>query len=138
MKKLLFLVACTICGVNLYGQSITFDNLHHLLKEKNPDYLINKPFLFVKDERPYPIPRFIKNAHALNEEVIDYNAKGATYQSRNKAYITTLIKQIKYPLILKDSNGPSVFYQYGNTHVTIMIDVYKATDKGGNITITEK
>ena len=138
MKKLLLFGACLFCTANLYAQSITFDNLHHLLKEKNPNYLLNKPFLFVTDTRPYPIPRFIKNASRPSEEVIDYDSRSATYTSRNKAYINTLIKQIKYPLILKDVNGPSIFYQYGDTHVMITIDIYKKTGQSGSITIVEK
>lgn len=138
MKKLLLIIPCLLCGANLYAQSLTFDNLHHLLKEKNPNYLTEKPFLFSKDDRPYPIPRFIKNKSTPNEEVVDYNYRGATYKSPNKAFIDALIKQIKFPLILKDNNGTSTFYQYGDTHVTIMIDVYKTAGKGGNITITEK
>lgn len=138
MKKLFLIIPCLICSVNLYAQSLTFDNLHHLLKEKDPNYLIGKPFLFSKYDRPYPIPSFIKNASTPNEEIVDYDNRGATYKSPNKAFIDALIKQIKFPLILKDSNGPSTFYQYGDTHVHIMIDVYKAAGKGGNITITEK
>jgi hypothetical protein len=138
MKKLFLFIHCLICSISLYGQSLTFDNLHHLLKEKDPNYLISKPFLFSKDARPYPVPRFIKNASTSNEELVDYDYRGAIYKSPNKTFINALIKQIKYPLILKDNNGASVFYQYGDTHVTIMIDVYKTAGKGGNITITEK
>ncbi|MEO3403215.1 hypothetical protein AAFN85_04885 [Mucilaginibacter sp. CAU 1740] len=84
------------------------------------------------------MPRLIKKELTPNEEIVDYDGKIVIYTSKNKAYIYELIKQIKYPLILKDGNGPSIFYQYGNTHVMIMIDIYKKTDRGGSISINEK
>jgi hypothetical protein len=85
MKKTIALVITLFCGINLYGQSLTFENLHHLLKEKNPNYLLSKPFLFVSAPQHYSMPRFIKKELTPNEEIVDYDGKIVIYTSKNKA-----------------------------------------------------
>jgi len=128
MKRTFLLISCFLFCLKSYSQSVSFDNLLHLLSENDVKaYITSKPFNFVKDERPYYEDRYFKNANTVNVEMIGYEKAhhSVKYTTANKAFMFTLIKQIKYPLILKsDDPNSSLYYQFGDTHMMITIDIY--------------
>jgi hypothetical protein len=129
MKKFLLLIPCFLFCLQCHGQSFTFNQLLHLLKEKEvAKYVTSPTFQFLRDERPFPIDRYIKNGNSPDEEILDYDSKKPSvgYSTRNLSFMYSLVKQIKFRQILKDDdpNG-SLYYQFGDTHMTVMINIYK-------------
>lgn len=129
MKKILSFIACFLLCLKSHGQSISFNNLLHILSEKDVEaYITSKPFSFVKNDGPFPEDRYFKNANTPNVEMIGYEKThhSVKYTTANKAFMIAVIKQIKYPLILKsDDPNSSLYYQFGDTHMMITIDIYK-------------
>ena len=127
MKKTFLIFPCLLFYLQSHGQSITFDKLYNLLKEKDVKaYVTSKQLGFIKDNEAYPIDRYIKNPNTSNEELIGYDKKPMVeYRTSNLIFMNALIKQIKFPLILKDDDRKQAYYQFGDTHLMIMINIDK-------------
>lgn len=129
MKKTLILSLFTLFYVQSYAQSVTFNTLLHILKEKDAKtYITSKPLSFTPYNGNYPLDRYVKNSNTPNVEMLEYEKKTPSvgYSTNNLTFMYALIKQIKYPLILKsDDPNSSLYYQFGDTHMMIMINIYK-------------
>lgn len=139
MKRILFFIAGALLSVSSYCQTLSFNDLEHLYKNKDAgSFLIAKGFSITGKQKDLVF--FSLNKNTNKEETVWVDPRGLIYHSYDSEYMLTLIKQVKkrYTLIIKDNGPPSIFYQFGNTDINIMVNLHNQAGKFNSLSIGKR
>ena len=83
---------------------------------------------------------YLKSDEAKNVERVVCNVKAISYTTTNMKYIQAIMKQIpkQYKLISKDPVGTDLLYQYGNSKLSITVDVTQKPGMFSSISLGKK
>lgn len=133
MKTLITIAAVLFC-FNVYSQTLSFAQIVHLHSNKDAEkFLISKSFTSLQpaDYNGKDLEYEINTRTSNEEQVYVTGRRGVAYETRNLAYIESLLKQIKakYHRISGFDEPNFKFYQFGDPNFLITVNIEKGKSR---------
>lgn|GEM_PF-6589224 len=144
MKRLFLIITFIAFYINANSQSLTFKDLLNLANQAS-----SKPFLtprkFILENEDNRVEQYIKNKGTDSCETVTFYKPGGhgarcSYWSADSAYVHTILIQIQkqYHLIFKDFGPGENYYQFGDEHMDIRVDMEKKSPGSGHVSVGKK
>jgi hypothetical protein len=138
MKKIFLFIAGVFICMAADAQSLTFADLLYLKTQKTA-----KVFLKSKGYRLVNYSSGLEMYHKgtpaeENVEFHLYKNKGfVSYHTTDTAYVRSMERLIskRYKLILKDDNARSTFFRFGDSNISIMVNLINEPTVVGEISV---